>query len=63
MAELGDLSCYSLSALESYHAEIGRVSDRTGCKRIHADKSGEVTVSSVPPSKASGSGGVVEGPS
>eukprot|EP00965_Chrysotila_dentata_P067550 2235772-Pleurochrysis_carterae.AAC.1 len=29
MAELGDLWCYSLSALEPYHAEVGRVSDRT----------------------------------
>eukprot|EP00965_Chrysotila_dentata_P215214 6188636-Pleurochrysis_carterae.AAC.1 len=63
MAELGDLWCFSLSALESYHAEVGRVSDRTGCKRINADADGQVTLSSVPPSKVSGSGDVTEGPS
>eukprot|EP00965_Chrysotila_dentata_P111822 3698179-Pleurochrysis_carterae.AAC.1 len=52
MAELGDLWDFSLSDLESYHAEVGRVADRTGCKRIHANTDGEVTVSTVPVSKA-----------
>eukprot|EP00965_Chrysotila_dentata_P001832 60547-Pleurochrysis_carterae.AAC.1 len=28
--QLGDLWDYSLSSLESYHAEVGRVADRTG---------------------------------
>eukprot|EP00965_Chrysotila_dentata_P087477 2888249-Pleurochrysis_carterae.AAC.10 len=34
---VGDLRNFSLSALESYHAEVGRVADHTGCKRIEAD--------------------------
>eukprot|EP00965_Chrysotila_dentata_P163397 5396752-Pleurochrysis_carterae.AAC.1 len=37
MLEIGDLWNFSLGALESYHAEVGRVADRTGCKRIAAD--------------------------
>eukprot|EP00965_Chrysotila_dentata_P234851 6200410-Pleurochrysis_carterae.AAC.1 len=48
MLEIGDLWPFSLSALESYHAEVGRVADRTGCKRISADKAGECTLSSHP---------------
>eukprot|EP00965_Chrysotila_dentata_P051610 1712905-Pleurochrysis_carterae.AAC.1 len=30
MLEVGDLWDYSLSSLESFHAEVGRVADRTG---------------------------------
>eukprot|EP00965_Chrysotila_dentata_P187801 6172356-Pleurochrysis_carterae.AAC.1 len=52
MVELGDLWDFSLSALESYHAEVGRVADRTGCRRINADVDGELTVSSAPASKS-----------
>eukprot|EP00965_Chrysotila_dentata_P257974 6213059-Pleurochrysis_carterae.AAC.6 len=63
MAELGDLWAYSFSALESYHAEVGRLSDRTGCKRVNADADGKTTVSSAPVSKAAASGEVKEGPS
>lgn len=37
MMILGDLWNYSLSALESYHAEVGRVADKTACKRVLAD--------------------------
>eukprot|EP00965_Chrysotila_dentata_P251206 6209905-Pleurochrysis_carterae.AAC.1 len=37
---VGDLWNYSLSALESHHTEVGRVADRTGCKRINADGGG-----------------------
>eukprot|EP00965_Chrysotila_dentata_P023747 786836-Pleurochrysis_carterae.AAC.5 len=48
MLELGDLWCLSLSALKSCHAEVGRVADKTGCKRIEADREGEVTRSSKP---------------
>eukprot|EP00965_Chrysotila_dentata_P142944 4723431-Pleurochrysis_carterae.AAC.1 len=48
MLEVGDLWDYILSALDSYHAEVARVPDRTGCKRIHADGDGEVTMSTRP---------------
>eukprot|EP00965_Chrysotila_dentata_P157076 5189184-Pleurochrysis_carterae.AAC.1 len=59
MLEVGDLWNFSLSALESYHAEVGRVADRTGCKRILADGEGEVTRGTMPPSKRA----TKEGPS
>eukprot|EP00965_Chrysotila_dentata_P113733 3760111-Pleurochrysis_carterae.AAC.3 len=52
MLELGDLWCFSLSALESFHAEVGRVADRTGCKRINCDaEGGPGTATTVPVSK------------
>eukprot|EP00965_Chrysotila_dentata_P039892 1325429-Pleurochrysis_carterae.AAC.1 len=51
MLEVGDLWNHSLSALESFHAEVGRVADRTGCKRINADTNGFVTLSSRPVGK------------
>eukprot|EP00965_Chrysotila_dentata_P009000 292510-Pleurochrysis_carterae.AAC.1 len=47
MIELGDLWKYSLSALESYHAQVGRVSDRTGCTRIEIEQ-GQTTSTTVP---------------
>eukprot|EP00965_Chrysotila_dentata_P213483 6187648-Pleurochrysis_carterae.AAC.5 len=37
MLEVGDLWNYFLGALKSHHAEVGRVADRTGCKREKAD--------------------------
>jgi len=36
--EVGDIWNYSLSALESYHAEVGRVADRSGCKRVEIEQ-------------------------
>ena len=46
MAEFGDLWDYSLGSLESFHAEVGRVADRTGCKRKECDDGDSTTVSS-----------------
>eukprot|EP00965_Chrysotila_dentata_P251285 6209961-Pleurochrysis_carterae.AAC.3 len=51
MLEVGDLWNFSLSALESFHAEVGRVADRTGSKRINADADGAVTLSTQPVGK------------
>eukprot|EP00965_Chrysotila_dentata_P013019 429670-Pleurochrysis_carterae.AAC.1 len=48
MLEVGDLWNYSLGALESYHAEVGRVADRTGCKRQTADVGTGCTLKSQP---------------
>eukprot|EP00965_Chrysotila_dentata_P041591 1379175-Pleurochrysis_carterae.AAC.1 len=48
MLEVGDLWNYSLGALESYHAEVGRVADRTGCKRLSADEDANLTRKSEP---------------
>eukprot|EP00965_Chrysotila_dentata_P194520 6176417-Pleurochrysis_carterae.AAC.2 len=41
--EVADLWRYSLSALKSLHAEVRRLADRTGCKRINADNENEPT--------------------
>eukprot|EP00965_Chrysotila_dentata_P014794 489787-Pleurochrysis_carterae.AAC.1 len=43
--EHGDLWDFSLSSLESYHAKVGRVADKTGCKRLSADEAGSTTKS------------------
>eukprot|EP00965_Chrysotila_dentata_P134062 4433442-Pleurochrysis_carterae.AAC.1 len=48
MLEVGDLWNCSLSALESYHAEVGQVVDRTGCKRQAADIEADRTLKSQP---------------
>lgn len=45
MLEVGDLWPFSLGPLESLHAEMGRIGDRTGCKRVTADVGDEVTLS------------------
>eukprot|EP00965_Chrysotila_dentata_P113646 3755814-Pleurochrysis_carterae.AAC.1 len=37
-------SCLCRSIIESYHAEAGRVADRTGCKRSSADIEAEGSV-------------------
>eukprot|EP00965_Chrysotila_dentata_P230774 6197983-Pleurochrysis_carterae.AAC.2 len=53
MLEVGDLWSFSLSALaQSFHAEVCRVADRTGCKRINAAVTGgAVTLSRRPVGK------------
>lgn len=51
--EVGDLWPFSLllprRPRESMHAEIGRIGDRTGCKRVSADVGDAVTLSTQPP--------------
>eukprot|EP00965_Chrysotila_dentata_P082878 2734612-Pleurochrysis_carterae.AAC.3 len=37
-----------MNALESCHAEVGRVADKTGCKSIDADASGDSTKRRMP---------------
>ena len=44
MCEVGDLWPWSLGCLESFHAEVGRVADRTGCKRKDADVDADRTI-------------------
>eukprot|EP00965_Chrysotila_dentata_P019438 646340-Pleurochrysis_carterae.AAC.1 len=51
MLEVGGLWNFSLSALESYHAKVGRVADRTVSKRMDADKEGKKTLSTHPVGK------------
>eukprot|EP00965_Chrysotila_dentata_P085060 2807543-Pleurochrysis_carterae.AAC.2 len=48
MLQVGDLWNCSLSVLESYHVEVGRIADRTGCKRLSADVDAEITLKPEP---------------
>eukprot|EP00965_Chrysotila_dentata_P251516 6210097-Pleurochrysis_carterae.AAC.1 len=48
MLDVSEVGNFLLDTVEPCHAEVGRVADRTGCKRISANADDEVTLKSCP---------------